>query len=57
MSDNELVEGKSFIRSNYMRMHAGVPAMGGAPLIVEERMNKKAKKQLIGKRRVENTYM
>jgi hypothetical protein len=43
----DFVEGKSFIKSNYMRMHAGVPAMGGAPLIVEERQNKKAKKQLL----------
>ena len=43
-----------------MRMHAGVPAMGGAPLIVEERINKKAKKQLIDgqrKRRADQAYI
>jgi hypothetical protein len=41
-------------------MQAGVPSVGGAPLIVEERMNKRGKKQLIDgprKRRLENTYI
>ena len=58
--EDDIVQAKSFIRSNYRRMQAGVPAMGGAPLIVEERMNKKVKKQLIDgprKRRLENTYI
>ena len=38
-----------------MRMHAGVPAVGGAPLIVEERIKRKLKKQIIeGSRRRRN---
>ena len=58
--EDDIVQARSFIRSNYIRMQAGVPAIGGAPLIVEERMNRKVKKQLIDgprKRRLENTYI